>query len=48
MHAYLAKDIDMLKDLNVKHCMDCGLCSFVCPSKIPLTTYMKDAKSLLK
>jgi electron transport complex protein RnfC len=48
MHAYLSKDIDMLKELKVNHCMDCGLCSFVCPSKIPLTNYMKEAKQLIK
>ena len=34
----------MLNKLNVKSCINCGLCSYVCPSKIELSEYLKIAK----
>jgi electron transport complex protein RnfC len=45
MNAYKVRDKDMLKNLEVNKCIECGLCSFVCPSKIHLTDYMRKAKS---
>ncbi|MCF7931071.1 MAG: 4Fe-4S binding protein, partial [Acholeplasmataceae bacterium] len=29
---------------QVNKCIECGLCSFVCPSKIHLTEYMRLGK----
>lgn len=37
---------DLLED-TLSDCMECGSCSFICPSKIPLTDYMRLAKSIV-
>ena len=37
-------DRQKIKDLKVLNCMECGLCSYSCTSKIPLTDYMRRAK----
>ncbi len=42
------KNKDELKKLNVDKCMDCGLCSYVCPARIPLKDYMDEAKKSIK
>ena len=36
--------IDKLKKLRVKECIDCGLCSYICPSKIEIKEYILLAK----
>lgn len=41
-------DRQKIKDLNVLSCMECGLCSYSCTSKIPLTDYMRRAKVVAK
>lgn len=38
---------DML-DYNVMDCMECGSCSYVCPSNIPLVQRFRVAKGLLR
>jgi electron transport complex protein RnfC len=38
--------IDALKDLCVNKCVQCGLCSYVCPSRIELTEKVGKAKDL--
>jgi len=38
---------DML-DFNILDCMECGSCSYVCPSNIPLVQRFRVAKTLLK
>jgi electron transport complex protein RnfC len=38
---------DML-DFNILDCMECGSCSYVCPSNIPLVQRFRVAKALLK
>ncbi len=45
--AYLAKDIDELKKLNVHLCMNCGCCSYVCPAHRPLAEINQLAKSII-
>ncbi len=35
---------DSLKDYNIMDCIECGCCSYVCPSKIPLVHYIKLGK----
>lgn len=37
-------DYDRLVKLRVTDCIECGLCSFVCPSKIAVTENMRRAK----
>ena len=39
-----AQNVNMLKKLNVKKCIDCGLCSYICPSKIEINEYISLAK----
>ena len=39
---------EKIKSLNVLSCMECGLCSYSCTSKIPLTDYMRRAKVVAK
>ena len=46
--AYLAKDAQKLKDLQVMQCMECGSCSFVCPAHRPLVFMNKLGKALVK
>ena len=41
-------DIDELKALGASKCIQCGLCSFVCPSRIDLTAQVGKAKDLLR
>ncbi len=36
------------KTLRVTDCLECGCCSYICPSRIPLTDYCKLAKQELK
>jgi electron transport complex protein RnfC len=48
MRAYKQKDKDVINSLEVNKCIECGLCSYVCPSKIHLTEYMRLAKALVK
>ncbi len=43
-----AKDAEKLKDLNVMVCMECGSCSYACPSGRPLVQYMRLAKQVLR
>ena len=44
MKAQRARDKDELLKLDVNKCIECGLCSYICPSKIPLTEEIRKAK----
>lgn len=46
--AYRNNDIDSLKELKVNLCMECGCCSFTCPTKQPLVERNKLAKVMLR
>lgn len=35
---------DDLKEYNINECIECGCCSYVCPSKIPLVHFIKLGK----
>ena len=35
---------DSLKEYNINECIECGCCSYVCPSKIPLVHFIKLGK----
>ena len=41
------EDYDGANDYFAMDCFECGSCSFICPSKIPLTHWVKVAKSEL-
>lgn len=42
------KDIDGLKNSGIMVCMECGSCSYACPSGRPLVQYMRLAKQILR
>lgn len=44
MKAQRARDKEALLKLDVNKCIECGLCSYICPSKIPLTEEIRKAK----
>jgi len=39
-----AEKWERLNALHIKDCIECGVCSYVCPSKIPLVQYIKLGK----
>ncbi|MDP8234457.1 MAG: electron transport complex subunit RsxC [Candidatus Saelkia tenebricola] len=39
--------IDLAKEYNISDCIECGSCEYVCPSRIPLTQYIRIGKQLL-
>ena len=41
-------NIDDLKCLHPEKCVECGLCSYVCPSKIKVRKYVQEAKQKVK
>ena len=41
------KDVETLKKLDVMSCIECGLCSYICPSKIDVTEGIRRAKKYL-
>jgi len=38
----------MASDYHLNDCFECGCCSYVCPSNIPLVQYFRIAKSILR
>ncbi|MEK6715800.1 MAG: 4Fe-4S dicluster domain-containing protein [Candidatus Omnitrophota bacterium] len=38
---------ETLMNYNIFNCIECGLCTFVCPSKIPLLQHLKEGKDKL-
>ncbi len=47
-HAFKIKNTDMLNELKVMICMECGCCSFVCPAKRELVLTNKLAKAMVR
>ncbi|KJJ84904.1 electron transporter RnfC [Candidatus Omnitrophus magneticus] len=37
-----------LENLWISDCIECGACSYVCPSRIPIVSYVKEGKSVLR
>ena len=48
MNAVKSLDKERIKSLNPLRCIECGLCSYSCTSKIPVTDYVKRAKIFAK
>lgn len=46
--AYKHRYEDMQSDFHLMDCFECGCCSYVCPSGIPLVQYFRIAKSSLR
>ncbi len=49
LYKYVKQDIidETLMNLHIFDCIECGLCSYVCPSKIPLARHIKDGQDKL-
>ena len=45
--AALEGDIERMERVFIHDCIDCGLCTFVCPSKIELGQHIEDGKALI-
>ena len=48
MNAVKRKDISALKAFDTKNCIECGLCAYVCTSKINVTDYVKKGKAMIR
>lgn len=48
MNAVKRKDISSLKAFDTKNCIECGLCAYVCTSKINVTEYVKKGKAMIR
>lgn len=46
-HAAKYRDYELMRKYDLQGCIECGCCSYVCPSKIPLVQYIKTGKFLL-
>jgi len=46
---YIEKDVidETLLKYKIFNCVECNLCSYVCPSKIPIAQFIKEGKSKL-
>ncbi|RKY11149.1 MAG: electron transporter RnfC, partial [Planctomycetota bacterium] len=42
-----AGDYDAADAENVLDCIECGCCTYICPSKRPIVQWVKQAKSVL-
>ena len=41
-------NVKKVKELNPTKCIECGLCSFTCPSKIEVREFVRIAKEKVK
>lgn len=49
IHRYLYRDaIDQAEAAGLLHCIGCGLCSYVCPSKIEMSDQFTHAKEQVR
>jgi len=49
IHKYLYADlIEEVEQARVDLCVECGLCSYVCPSKIDLRAQFTEARELIE
>lgn len=48
MNAVKAKNRTLVKELNPLKCIECGLCAYVCTSRINVTDYVRKGKILAK
>jgi len=46
-HAWRRKDMKLAESLNATDCIECGVCSYVCPSKRHLTENIRSAKQAI-
>ena len=42
----LSPERERLPELHLEDCMECGCCSYICPSHIPLADLVRQARQL--
>ena len=47
-NAFERGDIEAAKELGAMDCIECGNCSFICPSNIPLLENIRKSKQAIK
>lgn len=48
MQAEKRADPDMMRKLEAERCVSCGMCSYICPSKIEVSDFVAKAKRRLQ
>ena len=50
LHPYIERNLldEILLRYNIFHCIDCNLCTYVCPSKIPVARLIREGKERLR
>jgi Na+-translocating ferredoxin:NAD+ oxidoreductase RnfC subunit len=48
MKSSIINDIEKMESMQIHHCIECELCTFVCPSKISIGQHIKDGKDFIK
>jgi Na+-transporting NADH:ubiquinone oxidoreductase subunit A len=48
LKAAVASDIEKMESVFIHDCVDCGLCTFACPSKIELGEHIEAGKALIE
>ena len=48
MNAMKAKDRQLVKTLNPLKCIECGLCTYSCTSRINVTDWVRKGKVIAK
>ncbi len=47
-HAIKARDLAMAQEYDLLACIECGCCSYICPSNIPLVQYLRAGKQMVR
>jgi len=48
MKAAIIHDIEKMEHMNIEDCIECELCTFICPSKIEIGENIKYGKEFIK
>ena len=43
-----ANDVDEMSKRGVMSCIECGMCTYICPSKIAVTENVRRAKNFIR
>lgn len=46
--AFRLNDMGRLKGLHLQDCLQCGCCTYICPSQIPLMDLMRKARTIVE
>jgi electron transport complex protein RnfC len=46
LEAAQRRDLDMARSYGLAACVDCGICSYVCPSRLPLLSGIRFLRTM--